>query len=69
MLSAKYFAKTSCIFLQLFIGKAWENTGKEGINLISFRTEVHTGERLNGKRRCVVATVGKSCALFTSGIE
>lgn len=35
MLSMKYFAKTSCIFLQLFIGRTWENTGKEGIDLVS----------------------------------
>lgn len=45
------------------------NISKEGINLISVRTEIHRGKSLVGKRRCVLATVGKSCALFASKIE
>lgn len=40
------------------------NLGKEGIDLISVRTEIHRGKSLVRKRRSVLATVGKSCALF-----
>lgn len=45
------------------------NVGKEGINLVLFRTEIHRGKSQVRKRRYALATVGKSSALFTSEID
>lgn len=45
------------------------NVGKEGIYLVPVTTEMQRGKSLVRKRRCVLATVGKSCTFFTSKID